>query len=390
MQPISIYIHIPFCQKRCGYCDFTTFAGMETYLPAYIDALMREVELIGRGAAEPVPVHTLFLGGGTPSLLSAGQVERIIKAICKHFTLLPEAEISLEANPGTVNLQKLSGYRKAGVNRISFGVQSAIPEELAVLQRIHTADEARQAVEMARLAGFENINLDLIFAIPNQTMETWQESLTFALSTGVEHLSLYNLTIEENTPLYEQVKRGEIEPIDPDLAADMYEFAVDSLLEKGFLHYEISNWAANRNGLWQMCRHNLQYWRNLPYLGFGVGSHGFFENQRLENSPSISEYLARIGKGGCEYPKSPANVASTVIDQQEQMKDTMMLGLRLLDEGVDPQAFHKRFGLALEDVFSTELLELTSLGLLEKHKPYHLTRRGMMVGNQVFMRFVGD
>jgi oxygen-independent coproporphyrinogen-3 oxidase len=251
-------------------------------------------------------------------------------------------------------------------------------------------EEARRAVEMARSAGFDNINLDLIFGIPSQTMETWQKSLSLAQSTGVEHLSLYNLTIEEGTPLFEQVHKGEVQPIDPDMAADMYEYAIESLAENGFLHYEISNWAARRNGSWQMCRHNLQYWRNLPYLGFGVGAHGFFENQRLENTSSIMDYLARLRGEDYVFPRSPANIQARVIDAREQMNDTMMLGLRLLIEGVDPQTFQARFGVAVEDHFSEELKELTSLGLVEKQKPYRLTRRGMMVGNQVFMRFVGE
>lgn len=390
MQPVSIYIHIPFCQRRCGYCDFTTYAGMTAFLPNYIEALTREIDLMGRAAPESIPVHTLFFGGGTPSLLSAEQVKGILHAVRRNFALQPDAEISLEANPGTVTSQTLVGYYRAGINRISFGMQSAIPQELVLLQRIHTADEARQAVEMARAAGFMNINLDLIFGIPSQTMDSWKESLDFALSTGVEHLSLYNLTIEEGTPLSEQVQKGEVQPIDPDLAADMYEYAVDYLSKKGYLHYEISNWAAKRNGVWKMCQHNLQYWRNLAYLGFGVGAHGFFGNLRLENTSSIPDYLARVSAGGCEYPKGPTNTHSRFIETREEMQDTMMLGLRLLEEGVDPQTFQARFGVAVEEQFSEELRELTSLELLVKQKPYRLTRRGMMIGNQVFMRFVGD
>lgn len=390
MQAVSVYIHIPFCQQRCGYCDFTTYAGMTAYLPAYVKALVEEIEGVGRAAPQPVSVHTVYFGGGTPSLLSSEQVDAILRAIREHFEVFPTAEISLEANPGTVNAQSLTGYREAGVNRISIGMQSAIPEELALLQRIHSAEEVCATVNLARSAGFDAISLDLIFGIPNQTMETWKHSLDFALAAGVEHLSLYNLTIEENTPLFEQVKRGEIVPVEDDLAADMYEDAIDYLSHHGFIHYEISNWAANRSGVLQMCRHNLQYWRNLPYLGFGVGAHGFINNQRLENTPHIPDYLSKMKVQNFAYPKSPATIHSRSIGAVEQMNDTMMLGLRLLEEGVEPDQFFKRFGVSMEEVFAKELSELVRLGLLEKKQSYRLTRRGMLVGNQVFMRFVNQ
>ncbi|HPC05493.1 MAG TPA: radical SAM family heme chaperone HemW [Anaerolineaceae bacterium] len=269
-----MYIHFPFCQKRCGYCDFFTRADMQSAIPAYVDSLVKEIEQVGTSAEEKLPVQTVFFGGGTPSLLSPAQASNILVSVGKYFTLLPGAEISLEANPGTVNLEKLQGYQAAGINRISFGVQSFKDDELQFLERIHSSREAVDAFEMARAAGFTNINLDLIFGLPGQTVASWADSLEQAVKLDPEHLSLYALTIEEGTPLHRQVEAGKVIPLDDDISADMYQLAEEMLTSGGCNHYEVSNWAAKRDGKVQSCIHNLQYWLNLPYLGIGAGAHG--------------------------------------------------------------------------------------------------------------------
>ena len=300
----SLYFHIPFCVHRCAYCDFNTYAGQEAFIPAYVEALVREIEAVAASAPDRLPVHTIFFGGGTPSLLSPEHFERILGAIRKNFDLKPiidersvvtnsvvPPEISLEANPGTVSLASLKGLRKAGFNRISFGVQSSHPEELRLLERIHDFFDVIESVKEARQAGFENLNLDLIYGLPQQTLERWQESLKRAVGLNPEHLSLYALTIEHDTPFGRWMAQGLMPLPDPDAAADMYEWASQYLQAQGYEQYEISNWA--RPGY--PCRHNLQYWRNEPYLGFGAGAHGCAANLRIANIEDQDLHRTIIG-----------------------------------------------------------------------------------------------
>ena len=332
----------------------------------------------------------MFFGGGTPSLLTPEQVEIVLATIQGHLLLDHDAEISLEANPGTVSPDSLAGYRQAGVNRLSLGVQSANPIELRLLDRIHNLQDVTNAVTWARQAGFDNLNLDLIFGLPGQTLENWQNSLKFATDLGVEHLSLYNLTIENGTALKRLVESGKVPQPDDDLAADMYEWAMDSLEQRGFMHYEISNWAIKRGETWLQCRHNLQYWRNQPYFGFGAGAHGYLFGRRTANVPGITTYIERCQNGRIEFPSGPAVESAVEISRRDEMQETMMVGLRLLQEGVSRAAFQTRFGVPIEQVFGAEIDELTRFGLIESGEVIRLTRRGCLVGNQVFMRFVGE
>lgn len=295
MTPYSIYLHIPFCTHRCGYCDFNTYAGLESLMPAYTRALCAEIELAGQAAGElppagrSSPAHTIFFGGGTPSLLPSGQVERILDALERSFDLQPGCEISMEANPGTLSQEYLHDLRRIGVNRLSLGVQSAHPGELRLLERIHDYGDVTRSVSWARQAGFDNLNLDLIFGLPEQTLETWQRTLELALGLAPEHLSMYALTLEHGTPFGAWARRGLLSTPDPDLAADMYEWASDQLAQAGYQQYEISNWArCDSAGNLLACRHNLQYWRNLPYLGLGAGAHGY----------AAGVFSSRIASGG--------------------------------------------------------------------------------------------
>ncbi|MBN2499264.1 MAG: radical SAM family heme chaperone HemW, partial [Anaerolineales bacterium] len=262
MAPISVYLHIPFCRHRCSYCDFNTYAGLESLMPNYVQALCNEVRQFASGSSDKQTVHTVFFGGGTPSLLPVDAFEQIFATLEDCFTILPGSEISLEANPGTVDLDYLRGLRSLGFNRISMGMQSAQPDELRFLERIHDYFDVTQAVRWARQAGFDNLSLDLIFGLPNQTLETWQENVNLALGMAPDHLSMYGLTVEHGTPLYHWVERGLVAEPDPDQAADMYEWAGDRMAGAGFEQYEISNWTgANAAGEARTCRHNLQYWR---------------------------------------------------------------------------------------------------------------------------------
>lgn len=386
----SIYIHFPFCQKRCGYCDFFTRAGMQSVIPAYVDSLAREINQVGTSAEERLPVHTVFFGGGTPSLLSPAQAGEILGAVSQNFYLLPGAEISLEANPGTISLASLRGYRAVGINRISFGVQSFQYEELRFLERIHSSGEALDAFRLARSAGFENINLDLIFGLPGQAMDSWSGSLEQAIGMQPEHLSLYSLTIEEGTSLHRLVDAGKVIPLDDDLCADMYQLAEEKLASAGYTHYEVSNWAAEREGKVQICIHNLQYWLNKPYLGIGAGAHSCAAGYRYSNIADIAGYIqAMAGKPVKQFPFSNALESKQAIDMRTEMNETMMLGLRLLEQGVSGDEFLERFGVKIEDVFAKQVSLLTGQGLLEwSGGSLRLTQRGHLLGNRVFQEFV--
>lgn len=394
-QPFSLYLHIPFCRHRCGYCDFNTYAGQDDLIPAYIDALAREIELLARSAGRALPVHTVFFGGGTPSLLPVSGIERILTAVRSHLNLLPGAEVSLEANPGTLSPGYLRALAGLGVNRLSLGMQSSKLEELILLERQHDYRDVIQAATCARLAGLENFNLDLIFGLPEQSLESWQRSLELALDLHPAHFSLYALTLEHGTPLFHWAQRGLLPEPDPDTAADMYEWASDRLEAAGYQQYEISNWAAvSSSGDLLACRHNLQYWRSLPYLGLGAGAHGFDGRVRTVNVLSPGAYIQRLRIGEPQtFPRTPATISAEEIDHRTEIGETMMMGLRLTSEGVSSAAFEARFGETLEGRFQAEIASLLRAGLLEwngqQDQALRLTKAGRLLGNQVFLQFLG-
>ena len=394
MDTYSLYLHIPFCRHRCCYCDFNTYAGQENLIPAYVDSLCREIELVAGAAGARLPVHTVFFGGGTPSLLPPQEFKRVIRAIKRHFSLQPDTEITLEANPSTLSLEYLVRVLRVGINRISLGMQSANPDELRLLERLHGFEDVIGAVRWARKAGFVNLNLDLIFGLPNQTLSSWQQNLQRAVDLSPEHLSLYALTLEHGTPMESWVAKGLISEPEADLAAQMYEWACDFLAGNGFKQYEISNWALRRGEDRDLrCRHNLQYWQNLPYLGLGAGGHGFAAGVRTVNVLSPAAYIQRCQTGAAgKFPRTPATSSINPVDLQTEIGETMMMGLRLTQEGISRSAFANRFGLDLEEVYENEIAELISLGLLEwggeDHEHLRLTPHGRLLGNQVFMRFI--
>jgi len=415
MPPYSLYFHIPFCTHRCAYCDFNTYAGQESMIPAYVDALVCEIEFVGKQTTrllnDPTTVHTIFFGGGTPSLLSPKQFKSILESIWNSFTLTEETEITIEANPGTVSYEALIELRNMGINRISYGVQSANTEELRMLERAHDFFDVIEAVTSARKAGFVNLNLDLIYGLPEQTLSTWQTTVQRILDLHPEHISSYALTLEHGTPFGRWASKGLLPLPDPDLAAEMYEWASETLEANGYVQYEISNWAMNgqkskvegQRGILDVrpltpafaCRHNLQYWRSLPYLAFGAGAHGYANGYRYSNVLRIKTYIERLANpdsriSNIEFPLSPATVNHHKQTLADEMSEYMLNNLRLVEAGVSDADFKSRFGRSLMDVYAAQIEELTRFGLLEwRGKATRLTQRGRLLGNQVFLRFVG-
>ncbi len=383
----GIYIHIPFCRAKCAYCDFISYPGLDHLHADYVQAVQREISLRAPTWAE-AHFDTLYIGGGTPTLLSAEQISALIGACRSTLGLVDEAEITIESNPGTVDLLGLKALRQVGVNRLSLGVQSLDDEELHLLGRIHSAGEAVAAFHLALEAGFGNINLDLIFGLPGQSVAHWQETLMQALALGPEHLSLYALTLEPGTPLAERVADGGLPAPSDDAAAEMYELAEEMLDDAGHEHYEISNWARREgvldaDGLPALaCKHNLKYWRNERYLGLGAGAHSYDGWRRYANVPSPADYIARVVAG-----IDPVAEAEET-DRARSMGETMMLGLRL-SVGVSWEGFGRRFGVGLREIYEQEIGELYAQGLLEvDDRGLRLTPRGRLLGNRAFAAFL--
>jgi len=412
----SLYFHIPFCTHRCAYCDFNTYAHQEDMISAYVEALCKEIEFVGnnnQGWQLPsLTVHTIFFGGGTPSLLSPPQFHSIFKSLRSAFALTSDCEISIEANPGTVTYDSLTQLFEIGINRISYGVQSANAFELKMLERTHTFFDVIEAVTFARKAGFDNINLDLIYGLPEQTMGAWQATVQRILALHPEHISSYALTLEHGTPFGHWSSKGLLPVPDPDLAAEMYDWLGETLEVNGYVQYEISNWAKTiaegrmRNAVSNplfgkphssfQCRHNIQYWRSLPYLAFGAGAHGYANGYRYSNVLRIKTYIERLSHmdhrtSNIKFPFSPATVNQHQQTQRDDMSEYMLNNLRLVKAGVADADFRSRFGSGLMDVYGKEIKELIRFGLLDQDRDViKLTKRGRLLGNQVFVRFVDE
>lgn len=385
---LSLYVHIPFCNTRCSYCAFNTYTGLDALIEPFTQAMCREIELVGEAAPDTPPAHTLYFGGGTPSLLEPSQVARIIEACRNAFALLPDAEITLEVNPGTVDLAKMEAYRSVGINRVSIGVQSAHESELEMFTRKHTFADAADAFQLARSAGFDNVSVDLIYGVPNQTREGWRKSLDAILSWEPDHASLYSLTLEPQTLLERQVNSGALPNPDSDVAADMYDDARAYLSRAGMVQYEISNWS--KPGL--ASQHNMQYWRNRPFLGFGPGAHGAASGVRYWNIKPVHEYIRKINEDAPRaYPFSPVLADFETISREYAMAETVFLGLRLVDEGYPTADFEQRFGQSIYEIYGREINHLTRLGLIElRADRLYLTEQAYLVSNRVFVQFYPD
>jgi oxygen-independent coproporphyrinogen-3 oxidase len=386
---IGLYLHIPFCTAKCGYCDFNSYAGHEHMIPSYADALVKDA-MLWRDAVGGRSVETVFFGGGTPSLNPVEEMAKILEGVRATFNIDPNAEVALEANPGSITTEYLRGLRDIGFNRLSIGIQSFDDEELVVLDRVHTGQQARQAYASAREAGFVNVNLDLIYGLSEQSLDAWQRTLEEALALGPEHLSLYALTVEEGTPLARDVARGRVPAPDPDMQAEHYEWTQERLARAGFDHYEISNWA--RPGY--RCRHNLVYWQNREYLGLGAGAHSFFNGVRFSAVLLPNRYAELVDESAAALADGSGTmlhiVGAETVTPQLSMADTLILGLRLLD-GVDAGAFAHRYGRSVDDVYGDVLAEFTGYGLLER-TPTHLrlTPRGRLLSNELFQRLLPE
>lgn len=412
-----LYIHIPFCHRRCAYCDFNTYANMDDRMEAYVLALCRELDAwraalgaprlaLPRPAGAPPGAllradlrPTVFLGGGTPSMLPLPLLERVLAA-ADAIVPLAGAEVTVEANPGTVlGRDYLRGLRGLGVNRLSMGVQSLHDPTLRVLGRIHTAAEARASYADARRAGFENVNLDFIFGLPGQTPAQWEATLREIAGWDAEHFSLYSLILEPSTPLFAQVQGGRVSVPDDDDTGEMYERAIELLGAAGYAQYEISNWArhADAQATAQLphaaapaqlpipayaCHHNLAYWLNADYLAAGAGAHGHAFPRRYADVLGIDEYIGRVAAGRAPIAEI------TELSARDLQAETMFMGLRI-NAGVSYAHFRDRCGADMAEVYAAELAELAGLGLLERDElGVRLSARGRMLGNQVFERFV--
>jgi len=378
MQRAGLYIHIPFCRIKCNYCDFNSYAGLDSLHDRYVHALCLEVRNSSPAlASSGLEVDTIYIGGGTPTVLPTPSLATILRVCQESFRCLPDAEISVEANPGTVDHCSLAALYAAGVDRLSLGAQSFFQDELCLLGRIHTPGQIRQALEIGRAAGFENINLDLMYGLPGQSVARWRLTLEQALDLRPEHLSLYALSVEQGTPLARTIADSTLPLIDPDLAAEMYELARDLLAQANYQNYELSNWCMPTRA----CRHNLKYWRTDIYIGFGAGAHSYYAGQRWRNAKQPSDYVAIL-----ESDRSPREATMT-ITPTESMAESMILGLRLL-EGVSADEFELRHGCDLYAVYTSELAELSQLGLVTtRNRRVCLTERGLLLANQVFGRF---
>lgn len=357
-----------------------------------MEALIKEVKTIARQVEKNDQLHTIFFGGGTPSLVTLEYFEKALTTIQTCFSVQPDVEVTLEANPGTVTQEYLRGLKQLGFTRISLGMQSANADDLRLLERQHGFEQVKQSVIWAKDAGFAHINLDLIFGIPGQTLKSWKESLGAALDLGVDHVSLYSLTIEKGTPLEHAIGSGVVQSPDPDLAATMFEYAMKHLPQQGFSQYEISNWSTEKSN---RSRHNLQYWILQPYLGVGAGAHGYYNHHRMENVNGVLDYINRIkNKHARSFEFSPAEIKRDRLTKWDEMQEFLMLGFRLTEDGVSKTAFKARFQHELFDIFSKQLNYLIKIELIEIHPQdddrIRLTKRGVIFGNRVFEQFVGN
>ena len=373
---LGIYVHIPFCRAKCSYCAFVSQVCDPSVQHSYVAALCREITAAGGDFS--VLADTVFFGGGTPTLLPATDLARILQVIRKTFSLTDNAEISLEANPGTVDAASLNALRQAGFNRLSLGVQSFDDEVLRAIGRIHRAEEAVQAVGMARSAGFENVSMDLMFGLPRQSVDSWRETLARAVSLEPDHISAYGLKLEEETPLAALVAAGQVALPAEREEESMYDWLNEFLPQQGFSRYEISNYA--RPG--RECRHNLKYWRTLPYRGFGVAAHSFDGMARFANTEDLSRYIARMAAG-----ESAEEFRETLADP-DRMAEYVFLALRTT-AGLSAMDFEVQFRRSFTDYFAVAIAELKKSGMLTNEKEqWRLTEKGLKLSNQAFVKFL--
>ncbi|MTI84766.1 MAG: radical SAM family heme chaperone HemW [Firmicutes bacterium] len=375
----GLYVHVPFCVKKCNYCDFISYPYHEKKVESYLAGLEQEMKLYSQSPIfQNRKISTVYIGGGTPTCLAAASLGKIIHDSFKYFNVSIGAEVTMEANPGTVSPHLLASVQAAGVNRLSLGVQSCREDELRLLGRIHSFRQAKETFLMAREAGLHNIGVDLISGLPGQSTLDWMETLKNIIALEPDHVSAYGLQLEAGTPLYEDVQSGSLAPCSEEEELKMFLQTGDFLTNYGLDHYEISNFATPG----RQCRHNLMYWHNQEYLGIGPAAHSFINGCRYANEVQISAY-----KDALDAECLPV-ANQEKIDTVTEMAETVFLGLRLL-KGLSLDCFKRRFGCAIDEVYPGPLQKLTDMGLVESAGGYlRLTRRGLPVANRVFIEFL--
>ena len=374
---LSLYIHIPFCKRKCLYCDFPSWGGHESHFEKYVKSLKCELEALGKEHMGR-NIDTIFIGGGTPTVLSERLLGDICESVFNNFSVNKNAEFTCEANPGTVDGRKLNEMNKMGINRLSFGVQAWQNGILESLGRIHNHEAVVKNIYEAREAGFKNINCDIMFSLPKQTMEDWLETLEKITSFNIEHISAYSLIVEDGTPFKKMYDEGKLSLPDEETDRQMYHIANEFLGEKGFMRYEISNFA--KKGY--ESRHNITYWDTREYIGAGLGSHSYIDGKRFHNTYDMDKYIAYGGLS--ENIKEDIEVLS----EDVKMEEFMFMGLRMA-RGIEKEEFKRRFNVTIESVYKNEIEELKGQMLLEEKNGFlFLTDQGIDISNYVFEKFI--
>ena len=382
-KPLELYIHIPFCAKKCDYCDFLSGPASEMVSHGYVEQLIEEIKCEG-ASCQGYGVVTIFIGGGTPSILRAGEIQAIMDAVRKSFFVEADAEITIEANPGTVTREKLAAYQACGINRISIGLQSANDQELKNLGRIHTYDEFLKTYQRVRLAGFSNVSVDLMSALPGQTLASWKSTLKKVAMLKPEHISAYSLMIEEGTPFYKRYhERPELLPGE-DVEREMYYTTKAFLREQGYERYEISNYA--RPG--RECSHNIGYWTGVEYLGLGLGASSYFSGCRFRNEANLDKYRKIRMQDGAGEVNEKLHLDRAQLTDKEKMEEFMFLGLRLM-RGVSGSEFLRRFDQNMWNVYGDVLRKLEENHLIVVESPVvRLSDFGIDISNYVLSEFL--
>ncbi len=392
---IAVYIHVPFCQQRCSYCDFNIYAGMHSLYVPYAQAVAEEIAVTAARVGR-VSAPSIYIGGGTPSLLPAELIGGLLSTVRAFFDVAEKAEVTMEVNPkgkrqAAGGKEYFMQLHALGVNRISLGVQSSHEDELHLLRRWHSFQDAVDTYKVARQAGFDNVNVDVIYGLPGQPIEKWRATLERVIDLEPDHVSAYSLQVEERTAMFKWVRQGRVPTPNDEVVAAMYELTEEMLAEAGFEHYEISNWAKarSRDGETERkregfrSRHNLVYWHNEPYFGFGCGAHSSFNGKRYSNVLHPREYIQRIEQTG------EAVIEAEEINRALEMGETMILGLRLIEEGIERATLKDRFGVELDEIYGPTIAQLIEQGLLESNaERIRLTARGRLLGNRVFVEFL--
>lgn len=373
MKDLSIYIHIPFCKEKCYYCDFLSFKGKDDYFRAYQNALLKEIIYFANENKNIYEIKTIFIGGGTPSVLPIGFIGEIMQIIFENFKVCPLAEITIEANPGVLSYELIKHFKNSNINRISLGVQSLKNDILKNIGRLHTAEQFYENFNNIRKANFNNVNVDLMFSLPNQSLYDFEETLLKILNLEPEHISCYSLILEENTKFYSMYESGLLEPVEDELDREFYYKAINILEKNGYNLYEISNFSKKN----KECRHNIVYWERKEYVGFGLGASSLLNETRITNTKNFNEYINFKNDKLIE-----------ILNKNDIYSEFVFLGLRMT-QGISKSKFKKNFGIELKEIYAKEIEKFLKNGLLiEKGDFIYLSKKGIDLSNIVFLEFI--